>query len=938
MRSRDILSICLCAKIITLVFSTFLHSLPTSTMLQAIRSISLARAVTSKPARSHIKSKLEHFLETGEVQKQTPYQAAKKSERFSRQLLREAEKSRYSPQKALLMLRAKYDSTLLQTKNQKIDLQRLKPLDLSVDSSRLREIFDALMEVKRVDRKRLNDKLVLVLLGSSPEQLKDPFVVTKDVLKLLERDQDVGRAVYLCRMAQKNGVVGMNAVLQWCLEHGKQDEAQRCFNDRKKWAIPCNEQTYIHYFSGMAKSHEWGQVSDKMTDKCIELFGKMDVKPTVEIFNACLSLVVKNFTAHQEKAWEFFEQLEAQSLSPTSQLFTIFLNGCKKFHHSECQRIRADHNITSSDRANQLFRAQANLIETANMVLEKIMAAAVPPVPPTKEQAEQDPELLETYRKQVRRVLMDIDPVFAATFVSCFINNSAGTAQSTTLGSHYAYLQEGLAYLQMWCPEIESMMHYIGSQIEPSPETRKRTDERALGIEAPQFVAPTREKANPLVIFPPPAFSSNKTKAIFSGKQKRLVDFARPTFSDIHKLVLHRNFETSRGKFGKKLRGPMISLERGDGVNRFLLHLALDGLIKLGLHREFYLGMWYSLTKWGGLYASRTDLLKLDGLQCGALPKSEYPVVKVESSNKSTREEKEDVDGAEKFPVKEDETKVEALKTEGTPLFTTIPLVKRSELTQPHKNDIMDIMLVENFIYKMEENFPHLAVPARFAAELVAAIVSHESNVWKTLKPRDKTFDALFSMLNRDVHLYNDKNWHQGLAANRRKELHNNTPKRSITFKQLNDVLDPLGVLMQSIMVHEGRVYGHHARRKALMLNRFVESYSLLISTLYKTTWWDVPDNSKEVISVHKKILAAGIFFYRPQALIDPRDKIVYSNEILNSLEFVYRALKDDKNLTQNDKKLMVSLRTLFQLDTKKPDAVEWLQSLQWKIYRLCLV
>lgn len=930
-------------------------------MLSWTRSFASARTAPPAAVSSHIKAKLDHFITTGEVQRLSPVQQHRKQQRHQETVRKWAARSKLLPSKALLMLKAKYDSTLLSSETgQKINLDKLKPHDLKVDSPRLAQIFQALMEVKKLARKPIDDKLVLTLLGSSPEQIKDPYVVTHDVLKLLERDENAVRAAHLCLLARENGVVGMNAVLQWHLDRGKVEEAQRSLSQRKKWGIPANTHTYIHYFGGLARCHEWGQVPGDLAQKCVEQFAKMDVKPTIEMFNACMSLLVKDYTNSQERAWDFFDQLELLHLPPTSQTFTIFLNGCKHFHHSECLRIRADRSLSATQRSQQLFAAQAQLVETANMVFEKVKKAATPPVPPTKEEATADPGLLDEYRKKIRVTLMDIDRVFAATFVLCFINNSAGTSYTASQGSHYAYLQQGLTYLQMWCPEVDSMLKFALNPLETtselgsamdfasavSPDVRKRTDSRVEEARLSSDLIPfthcrplDKRNVNPLVSFPPPAFSSNKTRAVFSGKQKPLVDFGRPTFANIAKMVAHRNYVNSKGKYGKKLSAlQSVSLDRTPAINKFLLQLALDSLIKLGLHKEFYLAMWYALTRWGGLYVSRDNLLEAEKekLTCAALPQSAYPEMvgpqRSEKLEKTRAEKPETPEKSEQLKKSEELEKSEETEKSETPEPS---LSEKKRLTPPHDPSIIDAMLVENFIYKMEENFFHSKVPARYATELVAAMVSPSSNMSKTLVPRDKTFDYIFSVLNRDLHLYNDKNVHQGAAANRRRQLADNTPKRSLTAQQLKDILEPLLALMQTIMVHEAEVFSKVRERKSLMLNRFVESYSSLIKSLLSTTWSDAPDNHDAALEMHKKIVHSGILFYRPKSLIDPREKISYAEPVITSLEFVYKQLKAKSDLGSSEKKLMLTLRSLFQLDPANPQALEILQSLKWKIYRL---
>lgn len=828
--------------------------------MQSVRCSSTALRV-ARPKVSHVRSKLQHFIETGEIMRMTPFQAERKRTREREKAQRAARFNGLSSQKALLMLQTKYDSHALQDKTGNvIQLSKLKPLDLAVDLLKLRSVFEALIKIKQVSRERPNERLLLHLLGSSAEQLKDPFVVTRDVVKLLNRDEDTARALMLCQMAREKGVVGMNAILQWLLERGKVDLAQKSLVDRVKWGIPCNEQTYVHYFSGIAQCHKWGEVPDALAAKCVKQLEKSDA--SVEVFNACLSVLVKNYTNNQQQAWLLFEKLDTLALNPDCQLFTIFLQGCKKYYEEQVRDVKAKQ-MSRNERTKQLVELQALLVGTAKMVLNKVTSAATPPEPPSKQEAKEHPELLETYRKKCKKVLVDIDAVFATTFVSCFVNNHAGTGVSSSLGSHYVYLQQGLAYLRAWCPEIEQMMQFVESKGRStlSTEIKRSTDER---IRSSKLAVPQLEAvSNPMVAFPPPAFSNNKTRATFSGRRKRLIDFGRPLFADVHKLKMHKNFVNSKGKFGKKLTKDVL-LERTDGINRFLLLLALDALIKMGQHRDFYLAMWYAFSKWGGIEVDRSNL----GTLGEALPKEAYPN----------------------------------------------PATKSSGVPTSHKENIIDVMLVENFIYKMDENFTQAEAPARCAAELVAGLVSKSS-----LKPREKTFDAIFSMLFRNIHQYNDRNRQEGIEKFRKLSLPNNTPKKSLTFEQLGNLLDPLAVMVSSIMA-QGNIP-----------NRFVTSVNALLQNILVPTW-TILEN--EVLTVHKKILKAAILLYRPRDIVDPRDNVtrIYT---LDSVSFVYKKLKEDKNLGASDRKLMLKLRSLLQTDLKLEDAAERFESLTLSIYAL---
>lgn len=840
---------------------------------------------------SNIKAKLGRFVETGEVHRWSERQAARRAAAARDKNRTAAARARPSPQKTLLLLRAKFDAVPLQTPTGVLDLHRLTPADLRVDSPKSAAVFRALVE-KTEGRRNVPSRLLLALLGTSPDQIKDPFVVTRDVKKLLARDGDLVRAMHLCRLAGPAATAALNAVIEWNLDRSNTDAAHKCLANAARWRIPTSPHTYVHYFGGLARCHEWGAVPDELVARTVRILDRMETVPH-EVFNAALALVAKNFSLRQNSMAELLALAPDRSIAPSAHTYTTYLNGARHFHHLRARAIRADTKLSGPERTAQLFAEHARLVHTANMILARVLAGATPPVPPTRAEADADPSLLPLYRQKCRRVLVDVDPVFAATFLLCFVNNAAGTAGTASNGAHYRYLQQALAYLAAWSPEVGDMLRAAGMEppFEPSSPVRARTDARFSSAPAAahlphQLAAVDPSQANPMVVFPPPASSSNKTRATFSGKTKPLVDFGRPTFADIHKAALHHSHQTSRGRFGRKQTRP-IALERRAPVNRFLLQIALDAVVKLGRHAEFYRAMWYALDRWGGFAVAVPQIEKL---QCSAIPEEKYPAA---------------FDSA--YPV--------------TP--------------KPHDEDAIDIMLVENFIHKMEENFPHTAVPARFAAELVAAVVGR-ANAARTLAPRDKTFDAVFAILNRDLHLYNDKNWHQGTVGNRRRALPNNTPKRSLSAAQLHDILDPLVTLMRCIMVHESKVYEKVANRKALMLNRFVESYNSLVGKLYAATWLDAPDNSPAALAVHKKILGGGILFYRPKALIDPRDKIVYAENVRESMEFVYKALKESTLLTLPEKRLMHTLKSFFTVDVRAPDAVDKVKGLQRKVYDLC--
>lgn len=901
---------------------------------------------------SHVRAKLDYFLQTGQTQKYSPRQADSRSRRFDEKNLRFAAQGAYSPQKALLVLRAKYDNTVLQNENgDVINIHSLSPESLNVQSPTSLSIFKSMLQVRQLDKRRMDQRLFLHLLGSNSEQIKDPFVVTKDVLKLLERDQEITRAVQLARTAgPTSGIVGMNAVMQWLLERGDVKGAFRNFNDRKKWSIPPNSHTYTILFDGLAKCHEWGKVPDDIARKCIDIFetfrekAALDMerasesreknavsKCTIEHFNACLSLLVKSFKDDQELAWSFFDNLipsenkgetKFPTLIPDGQTFTILLNGIKRNFNKKAEDITKSDKLTGSQKTLLLLENQAELVNTAQLILGKVINAATPPVPPTKEEAQNDPELLVSYRRKIGRHLLEIDPVFVTVFTSCFINNSAGTSTSITAGPHYKYTDQGLTYLSMWSPEVEEMMSFIknltgnSALFAPTEGIKSATDGRLLNAlenagsitpqnfetwedTRPENVLPKEplqlSSVNPRVVFPPPPLSNNKTRAIFSGKEKPLVDFTRPSMADVRLYLLNKQYNDSRGKYGKKLSGnKAVSLEKRNGANKFVLMTALDGLIKLGKHKEFHLGVWHVLTKYGGIYLDPKDMPQYvaDGSR-GVLSLYPNPVEALSA-----------------------ESGVSSLK-EKTPAFVA---------------DAVDMLLVENFIYKIFDNYRKKDVALSQITDIFCALVNPGTNIQRGLVPREKTVDIIFSVFLRLMYHFNDSNFNKGLIEKRRKNVPNNTPKKSISEHQLKVVTDNLGRLMDGIIVHENAQFRHP--RKSLMSNMFTGSYNKIIERLYASTWTDIEADSPEELSIHKRLLRSGILVYRPKPLLDARERLVFATPLANSLEYVYNRLKDNQNLEKTDRKLMLDIRDVFKLESRDPEALNKLKALTTNIHR----
>ncbi|KAG2734745.1 hypothetical protein G9P44_002751 [Scheffersomyces stipitis] len=907
------------------------------------------RQQPSTTSKSHLQTKLNYFIETGQILKMSPSQFdRKKSLSRTRASLKMGHN--YSLQKALLILKSKYDSKAFQKPDGSIlDIHKLKPSDLKPDSEKALIIFKNLINMKTLAKISPDKRLLYTLLGTNDQQFKDPFLVTSDILKLLERDNNIDRAVYLAKLVDpKDAVVGMNAILQWLLERGDVQGAFKNYNDRKKWNIPVNSQTYVILFDGLAKSHMWGDVSDQLCDKVVDIFDRYRSQYTkdetsinnhaarkeliakrcsIQHFNACLSLLVKNFKQDQEKAWTFFDKIipDPKSKLPVLvadiQTFTILLDGVKRFSIDKSEEIKNNKQMPVNEKTLRLLEIQGKLVSTAEAILDKVLKEATPPVPPTREEVESNPQILDDYRAKSRRRLINIDPSFVSVFVSCFISSHFGTGHDIKSGSHYMYVQKGMEYLRLWCPEIDNLCNFVSKidteskPITPSKSLKYHTDLRLktaidkLALESSNVlideasatdvlpenitsVQPLQKSIiNPEVVFPPPPSSKNKTRAIFSDKKKPLVDFTRVPIEDIKLLELHRAYETSRGKFGRKLSHDQLSILRREraGVNKFLISNVLDGLLKLGRKEEFYLSIWFILSKWGGIEFQAEDILRIktEGLRRGLL--SELNVAHIDS-------------------------------------------LKQYETEQKHKEDIIDIMSVENLIFKLSEQFKTKGQTASHViVEIFSSLANYSTNSFFSLKPRIKTADVIFSTLIKDLHYYNDYNYNISVLEKKEKNIPNNTPRKSITNGQLEFFLEDLNRFLESLITAEGRLHPH-SPSKYLLPNVYLDSYNKIIDRIYRSTWIDTSE--EQTLNHHKQIVRSGILLFRPQSLIDPRENLQFATPIIKSMEIVYNNLKDKQGLSTEDVIVMTNLKRIFQLDIEGQAGIDKYNNLAKKIQR----
>ncbi|EDK39458.2 hypothetical protein PGUG_03556 [Meyerozyma guilliermondii ATCC 6260] len=828
---------------------------------------------------SNVQIKLNHFLNTGEIIKRTPAQTHRRNSKAIQKA-----NGAYSGQKIISILQSRYDGKLQNAAGGMINVNKLTTKDINVASEKSLEIFQALVGTKKIDRKPIDQKLLLTLLGTNAMQLKDPFLVTRDVLKLLERDNDTVRAETLARMAgSRGGVVAMNAILQWHFDHGDIKGGLKCFNDRKKWGIPSTSYTYTILFDGISRASSWGGVSAEACQKYLTLFdtfrekaaelresGKTDLKCTVEHFNACLGIFVRSFVNDQEFAWSFFDKLlpdpksTLPAIIPTCQTFTILLNGVKRKAQADSDKISQNSGLTRKEKIEKLDEIRQNLAYTADQILGKVLTSATPPVPPTKEEAEHNPEVLTDYRQKSRRLLVDVDEAFVSVYVSCFINTFLyiQSLGNTNLDS----ISYGLTALKVWCPEVENIIRFANGNV----------SSEISYINNPQVDS---TKINPLVTFPPSLLSRNKNRALFSGKKKPLVDLSRHTGAEVRTMFLHNQYLSSKGKFGKKASADFIRYFNGkkQPLNKFILMLVLDGLLKLGKFQEFYLAVWYMLSKWGAVKVDNKELL--ERYRNGGVQKGLLPLVLPESTKSSGN------------------------------IIT----------------ECVDIMMVENFIFKISENFPYQqeSFAGRLVTELVQAVVTVNN---KDLQIRPKTVDAVFSVLTSDIHHFNDSNYNRMIVASKKRNVRDNTPKKSLLDKQLLSFMPTLNAFMDTLLLHSRN------NGKKSLPNYTIDSYNRIIERIYRSTWF--PQNSTEFVNIHKLIIRSGVSFFAPKAIRDPRLKLTYS-EIEPSIKYVLDSLRVRDDLSKEDVQLMLALRSIMGLVSIDTDATSKMSHLAKKVRSL---
>lgn len=936
----------------------------------------IARATGT--STSNVKAKLTHFVETGQIIAKSPKQYETKAKNIFKKTTQLH--SNYSKQKLLLVLQSNYDGKLQNSKGELIKLRYVKASDLRADSPVNREIFHGLLEMSRISKQPVNKKIMLLMLDISLVALSDPFKVTWAILDFLERDNDAVRATWLARAATSSSSsknkggdtasVGMNEIMKFHLEKGNVKEALKSYNDRKKWNILFNNQTYIILFDGLARAHAFGGMPDSIANRAIEIFESFmmstlkkklvdedkkvknkyqdeetNLKCSIEHFNSCLNLVSRNFSDDQALMWSFFDilipdksdpgALKYQQLYPNIATYTTMINGVKKFCQNKSKSVLEDRQMKKDEKTLRLLEINAKLVSTAELILEKVIKESTPPTPPTKEETVTNPEVLATYKKSARRHLVEIDETFVATFVSCFINNSQLAGNT-----NHVYSERGLKYLSMWCPEVASMLMFVSGQninmdIKSNESVVKKESERLKSAESfykenpiqlefltdgaklndifPEIVASSsldESKVNPLVIFPPPILSKNKTKALYSRTTKRLVDFSRPSLETQRAIFDHKQYVKSKGKFGKKLPIGTNTSPKLEPINRYIYGLALDGLLNLGLFKEFYLGVWYGLSKWGGLdikvddmaakASKNTSSQELGPFRGGLLAEREYCHIKDGAATSSTSE-----------------------------VFTPLKYVDRFSKDITHKESIIDVLMIENFMYKMNESCPGRVSPSKLAVELVNALINPDVNVVYTLLPRYKTIDSIFAILTKELYHIKDSNYQFNSRKNEIAGGIKNTARKSLNKQQLNDFSNTLIKLMDSLVVKVDQEKKKSTNLKhpsdLVVQKQFVESYVNFLKRINAYVW--PQDDDAFTLQTHIRILRSGITMFMPKPLIDTRKELIaHSNEgIQPSIDYIINQWNSRDDLNSEEAHLLKWLKIVSKFEGTSEDKIKGL-------------
>ena len=545
----------------------------------------------------------------------------------------------YNLNGALKVLQNQYDSVTFRDYNNKpIDIQKLTTQQIKYSSLTSKIIFKNLMQVKKLSGRQINRNLALALLGTDGKQLKDSYYISQNVKELLKIDDDIERAMYLCQISDKQcSIVAQNEILSWLLSKGKINEALKLYSKRKSSGIPTNLQTYVILFHGIAKSISWdgerqqsSNINEELFNRVerifktwrLELVNKSEFKSKnqintvpIEVFNACLSVLVKDFRDEQFRAWNFFNELMANpkenlpSIIPDSKTFTIFLKGVKKYFDHEMEEImNKTQPISHNERIIKLLDIEAGHIKTSQKIFERAKSLAMPPniVDTDTDTVNDDNQEINSYNiHKWYKERIELDSPLITSYVSLLCNGGVITTDSgiktkIPIGSHYLYNEKAISILKQSSPEINSLLKFI-------KQVTKEKEEGHI-VAKKLFKSRIDKKINLVMEL---AMKSN-VKLKFNDKIKDLDPYK------IANLIKDKNFNpdiiipSKNNKTFKKLTPiPLIDFTRHDGIKKnflphggltkFLLMPLFDSLTNIGKLNEFVIAFWYSMIRWGGI-------------------------------------------------------------------------------------------------------------------------------------------------------------------------------------------------------------------------------------------------------------------------------------------------------------------------------------------------
>lgn len=932
------------------------------------RQISSSPSKGQKELGSHIQTKLDYFIKSGEI---LDYTWAE----YNKILVDQRQSSRSSKNisekqvinRALIILKSKYAECMIQDQDGNvIDVEKLTQRDLSLASDTSLVIFNhlGLFEKYKYDKTSL-EALTRALLGVNEATVDDSYAVTWRCLKLLERDESIERAVKLARMARSNGVVAMNSIMQWQLERGDIDGAMRLLNDRAKWLVIPNSQTFLILFNGIANSSEWGKVSNGLANTVVEIFDKWrsrvtfkntETKPVeltiaeairppqvkrklktpthtkfiheshlepfritasgrkvirgprcdVDHFNAALSALVKNYTNDQEYTWAFFDRLIPDQNSTDE---TIVAN-------SQTFTIF----LQGIKKYNQ---HRAGLIRN-----DRDMSATAKALALLKNQA----KLIQIANLIMEKALKAAIPPEVPDLKDVVENNAPFKKYRSALEIPVLNIDAPLVSVFLSC----FINNFSGTGIDVNAGSHYIYNQHAL-----RYLKIWCPEVDQIFEFisTKNGYEGSNVKDITNSRIEKVIEKFKKSDLEMEEAIediLPSNV-LPQERLTKELLNPMVRLpptriKSGDFVtaierikptplvdftrvtvaesSKYLLRNKLqymttsdfDTFGRDPINKFILTHVFDALLNLG---QKREFVIALWFVlqKWGGIKLSENELAKL--SNDSCL-----VDGI--------------LDIESYPNLSQQLEVSKKRDNRVNEN-VIDMVLIEKFIFIINENFKSQGKSSsRIIVEVLSALVNPKLNIFKVLQPRLKTIDVIFSSLNTDLHYYNDFNQNVLILEKNAGKFPNNPPKLSISHEQLEIFLKTLNRFMDTLHVYESKF----AKKAYLLPNNFINSFNKIVDRIHSSTWLHI--NEEQRLQHHKSIVKAGISTYKPQSLIDFSENLQFTVSIYRSLKYIGDKIKDDKSQV----KLFNALRLMSNLDRKDPDAKAKLKSYTDTIYR----